>query len=188
MQIKTLNYLGTVVCERCWGCHTIRDESAMKTLHTVAILSVFVAVPALAQADSASQYVTAAGASDLFERQSAQVVMQTTTNAKVRSCAKMMLTAHSKSTADVKAAAARSRVKVMPPKLMPDQAAMLQQLRAAKGTDRDTTYVTQQKAAHDQALTLHQSYASNGRAAPLKTVAAKIVPVVQMHIRMLDEM
>ena len=160
----------------------------MKTFHTLAILSVVVAAPAVAQAPTAAGYVAAAGASDLFERQSAQVVLQTTNNAKVRSFAKMMLSDHAKSTAEVKAAAARSRVHVAPPKLMPDQATMLSQLRAASGSDRDTTYVTQQKAAHGQALTLHQSFAADGRAAPLKMVAAKIVPVVQMHIRMLDAM
>ena len=160
----------------------------MKLLPKLALLSLVIAGPAFAQAMPADDYVKAAGASDLFERQSSQVVLQTTTNAKVRDFAKMMLTAHTKSTTDIKAAAMRSKVRVASPQLMPAQVDMLAQLRAQTGAARDATYLQQQKTAHAQTLILQRGYAANGKAAPLKMVAAKIVPVVQMHIEMLDTM
>lgn len=139
-------------------------------------------------APSPADYVKMAGAGDLYERQSSQLVLQTSKDAKIRQFAQMMVTQHAKSTADVKAAAARSKVMAPPPMLMPDQADMIAQLTAARGTDRDALYVSQQRTAHDKALALHQSFAANGSAAPLKMAAAKIVPVVQHHIEMLQAM
>ncbi|MHA6722387.1 DUF4142 domain-containing protein [Sphingomonas sp. RS2018] len=147
-----------------------------------------VAVPAVAQVMSPTDYVMQAGASDLYERTSSQLVLQTTRDSGIRKFATMMVAAHAKSTADVKAAAAKSRVRVAPPKLMPEQADMIAQLRNQTGTARDAEYVTQQKAAHGKALELQSSYAKTGTAAPLRMVAGKIVPVVQHHITMLDAM
>ena len=160
----------------------------MKMFLPFAAVGLVIAAPAFAQGMPAADYVKNAGASDLFERQSSQIVLQSTTDPKVKSFANMMISAHAKSTADVKAAAARSKVRVAPPVLTPAQRDMIAKLREQKGTARDTTYIQQQKTAHDQALALQQSYASDGKSAPLKAVAAKIVPVVQDHIRMLATM
>jgi len=52
---------------------------------------------------------------------------------------------------------------------------------AASGTARDSLYTTQQKAAHAEALALHQDSAAKGTAPALKAASAKIVPVVQHH-------
>jgi putative membrane protein len=146
------------------------------------------AAPAFAQAMTPADYVMTAGASDLYERQSAQAVLETTTDPKVKSFATMMLDAHAKSTADVKAAAALSKVKTPPPMLMPAQTEMMAQLRAETGTARDATYIAQQRAAHGQALNVQQAYASGGTAPALKAAAAKIVPVVEHHIMLLKAM
>jgi len=72
--------------------------------------------------------------------------------------------------------------------LMPAQAEMLTQLKAETGTARDQAYVAQQKQAHQQALTIHQSYAEGGKNVALKMVATNTVPVVQHHIEMLKTM
>lgn len=141
----------------------------------------------VAQATSPSTYVMKAGASDLFERESSNTV-KTSTNAGVRNFANMMIRDHTKSTADVKAAAAQAHVAVAPPKLNAEQASNLAMLKKANGAARDRLYISQQKTAHQQALALHQSYAQNGTAAPLKAAAAKIAPVVQEHIQMLNGM
>ncbi|KQS02200.1 hypothetical protein ASG11_15595 [Sphingomonas sp. Leaf357] len=160
----------------------------MKTFIPLATIGLAFAVPAAAQVMPAADYVKTAGASDLFERESAQVVLQTTTNPKVKSFANMMISAHSKSTTDVKAAALRAKVAATPPMLTPAQSDMIAQLRAQTGTARDATYIAQQKTAHGQALSLQQAYATGGKAMPLKAVAMKIVPVVKHHIQMLDAM
>lgn len=149
-------------------------------------LSVLAAAPALAQ--TPATYVAKAGASDLYERTSSQLVLQSTKDAKIRDFATMMIRDHQKSTSDVKRAAAASRIAVPAPKLEPAQAQMIAELRRATGTQRDRLYVTQQRTAHQQALALHGGYARSGTAAPLKTVAAATAPVVQHHIEMLQGM
>lgn len=160
----------------------------MKSFFPVAAFAMIAAVPATAQVASPGAFVAAAGAGDLYEKTSSQLVLQSTRDPKVRSFAQMMVRDHNQSTAMVKAAAARAGVRSAPPKLMPAQAQMVADLRRASGADRDRAYVTQQRTAHDQALALHQGYAANGTAAPLKAAAAKIAPVVQHHIEMLSSM
>lgn len=151
-------------------------------------LAFAVSAPALAQVMTPNEYVATAGASDLYERQSSAIVLETTTDPKVRDFATMMQTAHTQSTADVTAAAKASRVKVAPPKLTPLQSELVSQLKAETGPARDAAYVAQQKAAHNQALAVQKGYAEGGTAPALKAAAAKIVPVVQHHIEMLKTM
>ena len=146
------------------------------------------ASPVLAQVMTPADYVGTAGASDLYERESSQLVLATTQDPKIKTFAEMMVAQHGKSTADVKAAAAKSRVTAPPPKLMPAQAEMIAQLNAEKGPARDMAYVAQQKAAHGQALNVQKAYAAEGTAPALKVVAETIVPVVEAHIAMLMKM
>lgn len=155
---------------------------------TLFALSALIATPAAAQVMSPAEYVKTAGASDLYERQSSQIVLQSTRDPKVRQFAQAMLAEHAASTARVKAAAARSRVAVPPPQLMPVQAELIAQLRAESGPARDATYVAQQKASHNQALDVQKAYAMDGTAPALKAAATAIVPVVQGHVVMLKAM
>lgn len=141
-----------------------------------------ISAPAFAQVMTPTEYVKTAGASDLYERQSSELVLQSTQDPKVKAFATMMIAHHSKSTADVKAAAARAKVKAAPPALMPAQEELIAQLRAEKGPARDARYIAQQKAAHGQALSVQKAYAADGTALPLKQAAAMIVPVVEQHI------
>lgn len=161
----------------------------MKTLMiSVAFGAAMLATPAVAQVMTPTEYVTTAGASDLYEITSSKVVLETTQNPALRDFAQTMVTQHTKSTADVKAAAMKSRVKVTPPKLTPLQQELVTELRAENGTARDAAYIAQQKASHGQALAVQKAYAMEGTAPALKTAAAGIVPVVEHHIMMLKAM
>ncbi len=152
-------------------------------LAPVAIVAMAVAGPAAAQSMAAKTYIAKAGASDLYEKQSSQLVLASTKNAQLRDFANQMIADHTKSTADVKAAAKTAGIAVAPPKLEPMQARNIAALKAAKGDARDKLYVEQQKVAHQMALQLHQGYASNGTVPSLKTTAAAIVPVVEQHLQ-----
>lgn len=144
--------------------------------------------PALAQAMTPADYVAAAGASDLYEQQSATLILQSTQDPKIRAFAQMMLVDHSKSTALVKTAAKKARIAAPPPALTPLQTELIAELGAETRTARDAAYVAQQKAAHGQALALQKAFAAGGQASPLKAAAATIVPVVEHHIAMLKTM
>lgn len=146
------------------------------------------ATPVAAQVMTPTEYVMTAGASDLYEITSSRTVLETTQNPALRDFAQMMVTQHTKSTADVKAAAMKSRGRVAPPKLTPLQQELVTELRAETGPARDAAYIAQQKAAHGQALGVQKAYAMEGTAPALKMVATEIVPVVEHHIMMLKGM
>ena len=135
----------------------------------------------------ASTYVMKAGAGDLYEIESSKLVMGST-NTKLQHFAQQMVTDHTQSTQDVKAAAMKAGMKVAPPMLNAEQRSNIAKLKAAHGTARDHMYVMQQKVAHQQALTLQEGYSMHGSVAPLKMAATKIVPVVKDHIQMLSTM
>lgn len=160
----------------------------MKTMFLTAIAAATFAMPATAQVMTPAEYVTTAGASDLYERTSSQLVLDSTADPKVRAFAQMMLSAHAKSTADVKAAATRSRVRAAPPRLTPTQSEMIAQLTAEQGAARDAAYIAQQRGAHGQALAVQKAYATEGTAPALRRAAAGIVPVVEHHIMELKAM
>lgn len=161
----------------------------MKMLMTSAALAAAtLAAPAVAQVMTPSEYVMTAGASDLYEITSSRVVMEKTQNPQLREFAQMMVADHTKSTADVKAAAARSRVRAAPPQLNPLQQELVAELHAENGPARDAAYIAQQKASHGQALNVQKAYAMEGTAPALKNAASTIVPVVEQHIMMLMKM
>lgn len=160
-----------------------KQESVMKTL-TLALAGMMLAGAAHAALPPAD-FVKKAGASDLFEITTAKLETSSK-NPKIRAFANMMLKDHTKSTADVKAAAIKSGLKPKPPALEPKQQADLAALKQATGTARDTLYVTQQKAAHEEALALHKDNAAGSSAPALKAASAKIVPVVEHHLHELS--
>ena len=133
-------------------------------------------------------YLAKAGAGDLYEKTSSQIVLGSTHNPDIRRFADMMVTDHTKSTMMVKSAAMHSGLHPKPPVLDPMQRKMVADLRNARGPARDRIYLDQQKQAHAMALALHQDYASTGSTPALRHTAGEIVPVVQHHIEMLDHM
>ena len=154
-------------------------------LFTAALLAT---APAAAQVMAPAEYVRTAGASDQYEIQSSQLVLQSTADPRIREFAQMMIAHHRKSTADVAAAARRNRVPVGRPMLMPPQAELIAQLRAEQGPARDARYIAQQKASHNQALAVQMAYSMEGTAPALRAAATAIVPVVQSHVEMLKRM
>lgn len=146
------------------------------------------ATPALAAPMSAASYVAKAGAGDKFEIESSKLVLAETTNDKIKSFAQMMVDDHTKSTADVVAAAKADGMTPGPAKLMPNQTAMLAKLKTATGAKRDAMYEKQQLAAHQQALGVQKAYAASGTKPHLKAAATAIVPVVEQHITELKSM
>ena len=132
-------------------------------------------------------YLMKAGASDLFERQSGQL-LSSSRNRAIAGFAREMVRDHTNSTAMVKAAAMRSGLHPKPPMLDGEMRRNLAALRAARGRDRDRLYVMQQKKAHRDALMLQQGYANGGDKPALRNAASKIVPVVKHHMEMLERL
>lgn len=132
-------------------------------------------------APPAMEFVSMAGASDLYEIQSSQLLLQTSQNQDLRRFAQMMIDHHTMTTRTVTEAARSAGMTPPPPRLDPMRAEMIRQLQAAQGPARDALYVQQQVEAHRLALQLHGAYADNGDRPELRTAAATAVPVVSRH-------
>ena len=143
---------------------------------------------AMSSSMSPTDYVTAAGQSDQFEIQEGRLAQSQGKSARVKAFGKEMVADHTKSTAMVVAAAQKAGLSPSTPALRPDQQQMLSQLQATSGDDFDRLYVQQQTQSHQEALQLQQGYAQSGDSKPLKAAAAKITPVVQKHLTMLQQM
>jgi putative membrane protein len=165
-----------------------KGEKTMRILMmTAALLAASAPVALSAKAMPAARYLMKAGASDLFEIQSAKTVMDSR-NPKIHDFAQMMVTDHTQSTDMVKTAATQAGLHPAPPHLTPKQTSDLAALRRAQGPARDALYIRQQKVAHSEALMVQSGYASGGSVKPLRMAASQIVPVVKHHIAMLRSM
>ncbi|HEY0148264.1 MAG TPA: DUF4142 domain-containing protein [Allosphingosinicella sp.] len=126
-------------------------------------------------------YVEMAAASDLFEIQSGRMAAERGQSAAVRQFGSMLVQHHTQTTAQLTAAATAAGT--MPtPDLMPMQAQMMAELRAASNANFDRVFVRQQVQAHEMALALHSNYASSGDTPALRAVASAAVPVVRGHL------
>jgi putative membrane protein len=134
---------------------------------------------------SAQGFANAAAASDAFEIESSKLAATKASSAKVKAFAAQMIAAHTKSTAKLKATAATLSPAITPdPTLAPDQQAMLDSLKAVEGTAFDTTYATNQAAAHPSTLDKLKAYAANGEEPKFKEIATGLIPTVTAHLNM----
>lgn len=133
-----------------------------------------------------SDYIMKAGQSDQFEIQEGQIASSMGRSPAVKSFGMMMVNEHRKTTELLMRAVSMTGMSPPPPPpLTPDQQAQIDQLRTLSGADFDRTYVSQQLAAHQEALMVHADYAKGGSDASLRKVAASTVPIVQGHLRTL---
>jgi putative membrane protein len=142
---------------------------------------------ATATPTDANGFATAVAASDLYEIESAKLAKEKGSSAEVKELAGHIQTDHTKSSAELKTAAASANVTVTPT-LDAEKQGMLDQLKAASGAEFDRLYIQQQKTAHQKALALLQSYASGGDNPALKSFASKGATVVQGHIEHINGM
>src|SRR5690606_3697148 len=120
-------------------------------------------VPTPSNEAAAPDFVAKAAASDMFEIEAAKVAQKRSTNAEVKKFAGEMITAHTKSTADLKKAIADSGASITPPAALPDDLqGKLDDLNKADAKDFDKNYMDNQVDAHQAALDLLQRYAQDG--------------------------
>jgi len=139
-------------------------------------------IPTPANEAAAPDFVAKAAASDMFEVESSKVALSRSNNAEVKQFAQMMIDAHTKSTADLKAAIAASGQAITPPAALPtDLQTKLDALKSADAADFDLRYLNDQVDGHDAALNLVQRYANDGDVPQIKDTAIALAPVVQAH-------
>jgi putative membrane protein len=166
------------------ACSERAEETAVEA-EPAATAAETTAANAEAAADPAAPsdpqgFVNAAAASDMFEIESGKLAQQKGSSEAVKSFGGMLVAEHTKSTADLKAAASEAQV-TPTPEMTAKQKSDLAALEGAGG-NFDALFKTQQVAAHEQALALLRGQAQNGSAASLKAFAEKTAPVVEKHL------
>ena len=131
---------------------------------------------------AALTYVAKAGAADLYEIESSRIALRRARRPAVREFAQMLIADHSRTTAQVAAAARADGIDPPPPMLEPAQRTMIRQLSRAGNQGFDQAYLNQQVTAHQQALSLHRNQARSGAGDDLRRVAAAAVPVIEGHL------
>jgi putative membrane protein len=134
-------------------------------------------------------YVAGAAIGDMYEIASSKLALEKSKSAEVRKFAQQMVTDHEATTAKLKAALTEAKLSITPPaKLDTRRQGMIDNLKAANAADFDTVYLDQQTAAHQEALTLQQSYAEDGENPVLKKLAGETVPKIQHHFEMVKQL
>ena len=135
---------------------------------------------ALGSHDTAA-FVSNASQSDMYEIKAAQLAETRSKNPDIKAFAKMMVkdhTATSKALGPLATAAGQTPAA----KLDNRRQGFLDNLTKASDADFDKTYIDQQVAAHEEALSLMQGYGKDGSDAGLKAAANDTAPKVQMHL------
>lgn len=130
---------------------------------------------------TASAYIEMAHSSDMFEIESSQHALQMSQAPAVRSFAQMMVNDHTRMMNEM-AMTPDMGMNMSSMPMMPRHMAMMQRLRAASAADFDMMYKREQMMAHEEALMMHRAYAARGDNPALKAMAARAVPMIQMHM------
>ena len=140
-----------------------------------------------AVANSTDAFVTGLATGGMYEIKAGEIAEKKAKDPAVKALAKMMVSDH---TALGKAAepAIKASGKPVPTELDERRKGLIDNLNAAAPGEFDAAYLSQQEAAHSEALTLLRGYADGGGDAGLKAVAVSAIPKVQMHLDKLHEL
>lgn len=140
-------------------------------------------------ANSADAYVPNAAISDLFEIESSKLALEKSQSAAVKKFAQQMITDHTATSTQLKSILASAKLNMAPPAALDARRqGMLDNLKGLSGAAFDTAYLDQQTAAHQEALTLHTSFAEDGDNDALKQFAAATAPKIQHHYEMVQQL
>jgi putative membrane protein len=131
---------------------------------------------------TAVDFTTTAAGSDEFERQSGRVAIARAQNPEVRALAELLVTHHAQTTNELNQAATAAGLPPPTPKLHPGLQRKLDHLNTVAQEDFDKWFLQHQAEVHKDAIALMKTYAQVGDVEPLRTVAAKTLPVVQGHL------
>jgi putative membrane protein len=133
-------------------------------------------------ANTVGGFVTSLATSDLYELEAARIANTRSQNAGVRELAAMITTDHTASTNKLKTIAPiEATGTTLPTTLDERRQGMIDNLNAATPADFDRVWLTQQVAAHNEALTLLNGFKDKTDSPQLAALATEIIPKVTLH-------
>lgn len=137
---------------------------------------------AAAGAGSTKAFVENAARGDRYEILASELALDRARSPEVRKIAEEIIHDHRQASQELQAAVQAAAPDLTPPSDLDNRRqGMLDNLKAAPDEDFDKTYVDQQLAAHEEAVTLFNGYRDRGDDGPLKAFAAKTAPVLERH-------
>lgn len=183
MKLLLATAAGSLILSAC----DARDDDASNAMGQPAIEeSNLVTNTATATALAPQDFVTAVAGSDLYEIESGRLAQEKATAADLKAFGQMLVTDHTRSSEQLKAAASRAEPAVTVPTALPaDMQAKIDALQAASGAEFERLFVEQQTEGHRMALDTLRSYAAGGDQHFLREFAAAAQPVVEGHLNQL---
>lgn len=133
------------------------------------------------------QFATKAAQSDMTEIQTSQLALRKSKNPQVLSYAREMIQAHTDSSNKLKPIVARLNL-AMPESLGSENQALVNRLSRLSGTQFDREYTAGQAQGHAKTQAAYQTELQQGQDPDLKAFASEILPVVTMHLEMVQKM
>lgn len=173
----------------------------MKPLPLLILTAALAAAPALAQTTSAdspstdsasgltvtndADFIRLANSANILEIRTSEMAQEKATSPEVKAFADQMVTDHTAAIAELASLSGTT-----PPDLSadltdtldPGHAALLEQLSKVETEGFDASYADVQRQAHEQAIALFQTYATNGQDGAVKEFAEKTLPKLQEHL------
>jgi putative membrane protein len=140
----------------------------------------------VASATTAPAFVTMASASNAFEIETSRLALERSSDPGVRRFANRMISDHTKASQRMAQVVRQNGMTPPPPTLDARHAAMVQTLSATQGPAFDSTYLSMQATAHEEAITLFSTYAAQGDDPALQAFAHRTLPTLQSHAQMLS--
>ncbi len=133
-------------------------------------------------ANTAGGFVSALAISDMYELQAADIATAKSSTAGIDALAGMIKTDHTASTTKLKSIAPTEAADTpLPTALDERRQGLIDNLNAAAPADFDRVFLTQQVAAHNEALTLLNGFKDHTDTPGLAALATEIIPKVTMH-------
>lgn len=137
-------------------------------------------------ANMVSAYVPNAAMGDMYEIQAADIALQRSQNAQVKELATSIKTDHTAASNAMKAMLPQAAPDIAPPTGLDERRqGLIDNLRSASAENFDRTWIDQQIAAHNEALTLHRGFSNED--SPLAAHARSVVPKIEAHLRQAEQ-
>lgn len=178
---------GAVTLALLGACSPSNDPAddaaaAVNATQDAASMPVGQASAATLGANTAGGFVTSLAVSDMYELAAADIANAKSSTAGVKELAGMIKTDHTASTAKLKTIAPTEAADTpLPTALDERRQGLIDNLTAAAPADFDRVYLTQQVAAHNEALTLLNGFKDHTETPGLAALATEVIPKVTMH-------
>lgn len=128
-----------------------------------------------------SDYLVAAAEVDMKEIELGKLALTKSTNADVKALGKMMVDAHTKSLADLKAAAAKMNVS-LPSTLTEKGQEAYKELNDKNGHDFDKAYADKMVEGHEKMIEKMEKASEKAKEAEVRMWAANLLPALKAHL------